>query len=544
MVGTPRTNGGGNIRTAPRHISVRRNLAIGDVLCSTVVAHKLAELGFSVEFQSHSATHCILRRCNSIESYIEPKGHCDVDLDNSYERDPQRRQKHFHRMFMDAANHQLGRMGIDLGKPFNCTPRLHVTRQERDTWTNQFSKYPRPWVFICPRSNSFAARTVPDMYWGLAAPQIPGTKFWLGMHPAPEGIVDLHIRHLDNVILALSVTDLLLTTDTGPLHIAAALRTPLIALGQSSAPDWHLSDQNDFHTIWPEGNLKCLDCQENVCPISALQPPCQIFDPAKIAQAATTKLSAKGRISAAVSVYRPVAEVLNRCLAHLLPQVDEIVVCRDLAGTFPTDATQHPKIRYIVKNVSDIGYGRKQNYAVRHTSGEFVLLVNDDVFLNPGAVELMLGCMADPKVGVVSNLLRYPNGTIYHAGKVRAPNVRGWGHVDHRGYLPTFKKPLELENVCGACNLVRREAFYSINGFDETFFLYAEDDDMALSMRKNGWKLMFHPDSTGIHMEHQSTEKTPRIVEIMHESNRNFDRKWGAYLTHNATRIPGNFDYL
>lgn len=548
MLEEPPESGGGNIHfktDTSNRITIRRSLAIGDVLCSTAVATKLAEQGFSVDFKSHPATHCVLRRHPAVARALEPDGPCDIDLDGCYENDKHRNTKHFHQMFFAKANEDIQKLGISIGKPLNCTPRISVSTKERKMALNTLEQYPRPWTFIVPRSQNYAARTVPDYVWGMAATKIPGTKFWLGMHPGPTGIVDLSIKHFDLVIRYLSVADLLLTTDTGPMHVAAALRTPIIVLSQSSSPDWHLSDQNDFQSIYPEGNLDCLDCQKNVCPKVALTPPCQNFHPEVVANAANNHYNGDGKISAAVSVYRPRAEVLNKCLEHLLPQVHEIVVCRDKFGEFPTPKLDNPKIRYVIKNDTDIGYGRKQNYCVRHTTGEFVLLVNDDVFLDPGAVKQMHDLMmTDASIGMVSNLLRYPNGTIYHAGKVRSPGVRGWGHIDHRKYEPTFRSPALMENVCGACILVRRKAFYSVNGFDERFYLYAEDDDMSLSFRKAGWKLFFHPGSTGVHMEHQSTEKTPRITEIVNNSNRTFSEKWGRYLDHNIQRVPGDFDYV
>ena len=92
--------------------------------------------------------------------------------------------------------------------------------------------YPRPWVFICPRSESYPHRQVPTRR-GLILRPGQGTKFWLGLHPAPPGIVDLAVRHVDNLIIWLSAADLLISVDTGPMHIGAALGIPIVAILQS-----------------------------------------------------------------------------------------------------------------------------------------------------------------------------------------------------------------------------------------------------------------------------------------------------------------------
>jgi GT2 family glycosyltransferase/ADP-heptose:LPS heptosyltransferase len=531
---------GGN-READKSIIVRRTAALGDALCATTVADKLYERGYEVTFQGHPSTHCLLRRIRSIANVADTNGFSHVNLDGAYENDVNRRQKSFHQMFFESANDQLRARQMEVGKPLNCKPKLDIRDSEKDQSRAKFAQYPRPWVFICPRSNSYAARVVPDGIWVEAAKRINGTKFWMGMHPGPPGIVDLNIRHVDNLIVWLAVADLLVTVDTGPLHIGAALGIPIVAIGQSSSPEWHLNDQNDFLTIYPAG-LDCLDCQRNLCPINEYLPPCQNVDPELIASTANRRME-KGKISAAISVYQPDLEILNRCLTAVLPQVDEVVICHDQAGRVPDGIISDPKIKVVKKNQRDIGYGRKQNFAVRHTNGEFLLLLNDDCFVDPDAVEKMKECMT-PGVGMVSNLLRYPDGTIYHAGKIRFPGVRGWSHIDYRKYLPTWDKPTEVENCCGCCVLVRREAYYSGDGFDEDFYIFADDDDMALKLRREGWKIIFTPHSKGIHMEHQSVNKTGNIGGLLAHANDTFNRKWGAYLDHNLHRIPGDFSYL
>lgn len=531
---------GGN-RASDPGIIVRRTAALGDVLCATTVATKLYEQGQEVTFQAHPAAHCLLRRIGSVERISEPNGHCHVNLDGAYEQDPDRRHKHFHQMFFEVANGQLQQRKMQLGLPLNCRPKLIVEPEEKEYAKKKFEKFPKPWIFLCPRSNSYAARTVPDGTWQAASRNLPGTKFWMGTHPCPDGIHDLGLRHLDVLILDLSVADLLVTVDTGPIHIGAALGIPIIGLGQSSSPEWHLSDQNDFQTIWPEGNLDCLDCQLNLCPKSQYLPPCQNFSPDLIVQTANARF--KGGISAVISIYQPELETLNRCLRCVEPQVDEIVICYDQAGKLPAGMFTHPKIKIVKKEQFNIGYGRKQNFAVRHARGEFLLLLNDDVFLDYDAVRKMMDCMK-PDVGMVSNHLRYPDGTIYHAGKLRHAGERGWHHRDYKKHLPSLTEPTELENCCGACTLVRRSAFYQADGFDEEFFIFAEDDAFALALRREGWKIMFTPFSTGVHMEHQSVKKTGDISGLLARANGVFHRKWGAYLEHNLHRIPGNFDYL
>jgi GT2 family glycosyltransferase len=535
--------GGGNALSA-NHFAVRRTAAIGDVLAATIVADKLISNGYPVVFQAHASTHCVLRRHRGLSGVGEPNGFCHVNLDGAYERDAGRRQKTFGQMFLERANEQLQNLGLNLGPPRNCKPHIHVEKGHREAADAQFAKYPRPWIFICPRSNTYVVRQVPDGIWAAFAPLVPGTKFWLGTHPAPPGIVDLQARHLDNVIVWLSVADLLVSVDTGPMHVAAALGVPVVAINQSSSPHLHLNDQNDFAEVSPPG-LDCLNCQANVCPKNSWTPPCQNVPPELIAEAVNARLRmyCTEDVSAVVAIYQPEVAVLNRCLECLIPQVQEIIVCAEGNSRIPAGSTQGGKIRYVQTNERAIGYGRNTNHGARHSNGKYLLLINDDVFLNPGAVEGLKREM-NPGVGAVTGVLRYPDGSIYHCGKVRAPGVRGWGHCNLRQHHLFFTQPTELENMCGACTLVTREAFYAIDGFDEDFFIYAEDDAFMLALRRAGYRLIFTPHSEGIHLEHQSTTKIGDIAGAVNRANATFTRKWGPYLDWNLNRVPGDFAYL
>lgn len=248
-------------------------------------------------------------------------------------------------------------------------------------------------------------------------------------------------------------------------------------------------------------------------------------------------------VSCVIPIYQPEASVLNRCLAQILPQVSEVIVTRAQDGIVPRGTLEHPKIRHVTAPGTKIGFGRNVNYGCRWTNGKYLLLLNDDCFLEPDAVEMMMREMR-PGVGMVSHLLRYPDGRIYHAGVFRKPGDKDWHHIDHLGYLPTFSEPVELENVCGTSILVRREMHFAIGGFDEDFMCYAEDNDYALRCRQFGWKVMFTPHAKGIHLSHQSTQKLGNIEAMIRESNALFHRKWQGYIAHNLNRQMGNFDYL
>jgi hypothetical protein len=446
-------------------------------------------------------------------------------------------------MFFRVAERHLSPYGINLGPPTNCRPRLIVSPLDQDTARAPLEGHPTPWTFVCPRSIYYNTRWVADGVWEEACRDLPGTVFWLGNHsPAPPGLVDLHMKRALQVMRVLPHADLLVTVDTGPMHMAAAVGVPCLVIEQSSLPRFHLNDQNDYDVVTQD--LNCLHCMKLRCPKSSSRPPCQYPVPERIAAAIRRRLGGVGKVSVVIPTYKAPSGRMNRCLQAILPQVDEVITTRDANGVVAADLLKDPKLRHVQSDRGKLGFGRNVNFGVRHARGEFVLVLNDDCYLKADAVAAMVREMKDESVGIVGHFLRYPNGQICHGGKFRSPGMRGWGLTDNRAYHPTIKEPCEVENVTGTSIMLRRKAFYDAGGFDEDFFLYCEDDALCMQMRQRGWRVMYTPYAEGVHDEAATSSalaKSGNIIPWVNESCDMFWRKWGWWLKENANTIPGHF---
>lgn len=545
--GTPEGNGHATITQKIKRIfkksktvSIRRSGAMGDAIAATVVANKLVEQGHKVVFQCSPAVQKVIKLCPGIK-VADDTGPCDMDLNGVYESIPpeQRANKHFSEIFIEATNKAL-RLNLNA---WNCAPKMSAPERLRDLFRSKCEKYPRPWTAIVPRSNSFANRTVLDETWETASQFIKGTTFWLGTHPGPKTPIDIQCREITQSIAAIANMDLVISIDSGPAHIAAALGIPLIVIEQASSPDVHLPEIRDWMKLSPK-HLTCLNCTQLACPIDPITPPCQHLDPTEIAGAANRRLLANG-VSAAIPIYRPGAAMLNRCLIHVLPQVDEVIVCVDQSGKVPDGILKHPKVRVVTSRHVDSGYGRKLNVAMRHTVHPTVLVLNDDCYLDPSAVQKSLEVLSsDPKIGVVGMLLYYPGRKLIQHGGTERTGHLGWGHVDHMKATPSILETVECENVTWAAALIRRAAFYDIGGMDERLKLYYDDNIANLKMRKNGWRVFYCPKSIADHDEHASTKITPDMESEVRRSKTIFEADWSEYFYHNADRKLGNFDYL
>lgn len=525
-------------------IVVRRTAAIGDTLSATCVASKLVESGHQVRWQCHSDLHGMIRRVPTVASVEEPKSTPHVNLDNAYEAHPYRKKVSFTDIFVAAADDQLTHRGILVGAPTNCAPVLFVSEEEKGVLLMTFFQHPRPWVVFAARSNSWANRTIPDSTLSQIAKATQGTCFWIANHaPAPAGFVDLNIRSIDGLMKAISIADLFVGPDTGPMHIAAALKVPVIALEQASSPELHLSDQRDFLTVKIPG-LACTNCQKNICPLPGKQacPPCTEFEPGILAKAINARLTMQSKpesVSCVITTFKSPADRINKCIAAVVNQVEEIIVTKDAGGVFPPGLPSHPKVRYISSPRTGLGYGKNANFGVRHTTGNWVLLLNDDCYLDAKAVGCLMDiARRDPKIGLVGHLLYYPDGRICHGGKLRPRGSRSWALVDNCQRHHTIREPRQLENVSGTSVLVRRSAFYAVNGFDENAFMYSEDDSLNLALQEAGFEIWYTPYATGIHEEAVTNAKHYNMGQLLADANKVFENRWGKWLDEHQNKVP------
>ncbi len=164
----------------------------------------------------------------------------------------------------------------------------------------------------------------------------------------------------------------------------------------------------------------------------------------------------------------------------------------------------------------NLGYGAAANRGVAHTRAEQVAVCNPDVqFTALSLRRLVEFIRSQPAAGVVSPQLYYPDGTPQPSCR-RLPRVRYlfWGrrsplvrmfpgHAPAREflYLDAWRstEPVEVEAVIGTVMVFRRSAFAAVGGFDEGYFMFAEDLDICDRLRRQGWRVFLEPRARVIH---------------------------------------------
>ena len=245
-------------------------------------------------------------------------------------------------------------------------------------------------------------------------------------------------------------------------------------------------------------------------------------------------------------------EELDRCLASLAgdPQFDGEVVVVDhesRAASIESLRSRHPDVRFFPTDRNP-GFASGVNAAARHAAGRYLLLLNPDATVQPGAALALREYLeTHPDVGIVGARVLDPDGRVQRSAR-RFPTpltglfgrtslmTRLWpGNPLSRRDLPADEQtdgPLAVDWVAGSCLMVRREAFDRVRGFDEAFFLYWEDADFCLRVRDAGWRTVYCPAATVTHgVGASSRHAGTRSIRAFHESAVRYFEK------HNAGRF-------
>lgn len=198
------------------------------------------------------------------------------------------------------------------------------------------------------------------------------------------------------------------------------------------------------------------------------------------------------------------------------------------------------------------GYGGAINRAIKSLPSEIgaVLISNPDVEFGGGAIATLQRTLQEmPSAGAIGPRVLNADGSIYPSAR-ELPSLRtGIGHALFgqvwptnpwtMRYLSDFSESDEQREagwLSGSCLLVRRAAFESLGGFDDSFFMYFEDVDLGYRLGKAGWANVYAPTAVLTHTgAHSTNTDSSRMIVAHHRSaylylSRKYDRWYFAPL--------------
>lgn len=227
------------------------------------------------------------------------------------------------------------------------------------------------------------------------------------------------------------------------------------------------------------------------------------------------------------------ADDLPDCVRSLRAAgVDEVVVAdndsRDRSAA--ALAAVDPDARFLPTG-GNLGYGRGANRGAAALDREYLLVCNPDVTVGEHAVDLLAAALdRDPGLAVVGPRIVDTDGSTYpsprafprladsagHAflGLVRPENrfTRRYRLLDMARDEPSS----DVDWVSGSCFLARRTAWDALGGFDEAYFMYAEDVDLCWRAHRAGWRVGFEPAARVSHKQGTSTDRRPYRMILEH----------------------------
>lgn len=172
----------------------------------------------------------------------------------------------------------------------------------------------------------------------------------------------------------------------------------------------------------------------------------------------------------------------------------------------------------LIENGDNRGFAAGNNQAWSTSSGDYVLLLNPDTEVTPGAVSELVEFMdATPDAGAAGSRLLNADGTLQISSWPAPTLSRELWRLLHFDSLHPYseypratwrsERPQQVDVVQGAAMIVRRNAVDDACLLDTDYFMYTEELDLCLRIRNNGWNIYWVPNSKVIHYGGQSTQQ-------------------------------------
>jgi GT2 family glycosyltransferase len=241
------------------------------------------------------------------------------------------------------------------------------------------------------------------------------------------------------------------------------------------------------------------------------------------------------RVSAVIVSFNT-RDHLLRCVASLETHASlpiEVIVVDNGShdGSVAALRAAHPDVR-VLENGANLGFAAACNRGLREARAPYCLLINSDAEICPGAV-LALAAVLDerPEVGIAGPRTVGADGgpqvsfgpdltplaewrqrrLVVALREGKAAAVREVEALSAREQEPVW--------VSGSCLLARKTALDAVGGLDERFFLYEEDVDLCLRVRRAGWRVVYTPSALVRHHLGKSMETAPALSRLEYDKS-------------------------
>ncbi|HRI00509.1 MAG TPA: glycosyltransferase [Saprospiraceae bacterium] len=207
-------------------------------------------------------------------------------------------------------------------------------------------------------------------------------------------------------------------------------------------------------------------------------------------------------------------------------------------------ASLFPQVKWIA-NKSNTGFAKANNIGIKQAQGKYILLLNPDTIVPENGFEECIRIMEQkPKIGALGIRMIDGSGTLLPESKRGFPSV--WVafckflglaklapqsaafNYYYMGHLP-YDQSHEVEVLSGAFMMLREDLLQTLEGFDESYFMYGEDIDLSHRVRLAGYQNYYLADPPIIHFKGESTKKgNLNYTKTFHQAMMIFAKKYIA----------------
>ena len=238
-------------------------------------------------------------------------------------------------------------------------------------------------------------------------------------------------------------------------------------------------------------------------------------------------------------------DLLRDCLASIYEHHGDLVIETIVVDNNSGDGTAEmikcnfPEVTFI-KAGTNVGFARANNMGLKVAHGNYILFLNPDTLILKGTLQRLTNFIVNnPDVGIVGPRMNDPDGTVQTFGpqwpltplhillsilfvseesKKRFPRVLSVHNPETSG---------TVIKLCGGCMLLPKDIAVRVGGFDDRFFMYAEDTDICEKVRRAGRKVYYLSDAHIIHFGGASTPlNSPFSILMMRESTERYIAKY------------------
>jgi GT2 family glycosyltransferase len=243
------------------------------------------------------------------------------------------------------------------------------------------------------------------------------------------------------------------------------------------------------------------------------------------------------------------AHWLVGCLDAVAAQTrpfDEVVVVDGASSDESLEIlAAHPLAPRVVELGENLGFGAASNRGIAVVSADAVALVNTDVVLASDWLERALGALAHhpDAAGVATKMVALDDaGRLDDTGDFLGRDGAAIQRGKHTRDTGRWDAPEEVWGACAGAALYRRDAVLEVGGFDERFFMYLEDVDLALRLRLAGWSCRYEP-VVARHASRGSSGRLPRPLTSWVARNtlllvgKAFPLRWAPYVLYRQVAL-------